>query len=62
MISRRALFFLVVAILCALLLPATPAEFRWVPWGAMGLALFWTIVIGLEDLSKFRSGRPERRR
>ena len=58
--SRRALFFFVVALVCLAIVPVTPAEFRWVPWGAAGLALFWTVVIGLEDLSKSRWARRSR--
>jgi len=29
--DRRAVFFLVAALVCALLIPATDDEFRWVP-------------------------------
>ncbi len=60
MLSRRALFFLVLAVVSAAMIPVTPAEFRWVAWGAMGLALFWTVAIGLEDV--MRSNRRERPR
>jgi predicted Na+-dependent transporter len=57
-LSRRALLFLVLAVVSAVMVPVTPAEFRWVAWGATGLALFWTVVIGLEDVT--RSSRRER--
>src|SRR5438105_3908499 len=42
--GRRPLFFAVVAILCLVLIPATPAEFRWVNYFSTGLALFWAVV------------------
>ncbi len=29
--DRRALFFMVSAVVCAALIPATPADLRWVP-------------------------------
>jgi len=56
--GRRPLFFAVVAILCLVLIPATPAEFRWVNYFSTGLALFWAVVLGLEVVAG--RGRGER--
>jgi len=60
LIGRRAVFFLVVAIMCALLIPAAPAEFRWVNLVMIGIALFWTIMLAGEDLAR-RRARSRRR-
>ena len=53
-IGRRPLFFAVVALVCVVLLPATPAEFRWVNVSMALLAGFWTIALALEDLAHTR--------
>jgi intracellular septation protein A len=59
-VSRRPLFFFGVGLVCLVLVPFTPAEFRWVNYAMFGLAIFWTIVLGLEELVNLREG--ERRR
>jgi ABC-type transport system involved in cytochrome c biogenesis permease component len=48
--SRRALFFLAVAVVFLLMIPPTPLEFRWLNLAMAGLALFWAALLGIEDL------------
>jgi hypothetical protein len=55
-ISRRALFFLGVAIVFLLMIPPTPPEFRWLNLAMGGLALFWAALLAIEDLSNRRHG------
>jgi ABC-type transport system involved in cytochrome c biogenesis permease component len=55
-ISRRALFFLGVAVVFLLMIPPTPREFRWLNLAMAGLALFWAILLAIEDLSNRRHG------
>ena len=49
-LGRRSIFFAVTAFVCLALVPAAPSEFRWVVWFTAGLAAFWAIVVGAEDL------------
>jgi hypothetical protein len=58
-IGRRPLFFLVCALVCIALLPATPAEFRWVNLGCAGLAVFWAVLLAIEDVAGARRGKPD---
>ncbi len=62
-IGPRPLFFGLVAIVCLALLPFTPAEFRWVNWSMTALALFWAVMLGIEELVAARDlrRRGERR-
>jgi hypothetical protein len=57
-IGRRAAFFAIMAAVCAALVPATPPEFRWVAWFGAGLATFWGVALGAEDIA--RGGRRGR--
>ena len=57
LIGRRALFFLACAVVCALLIPPTPDEFRWVNLTMIGLALFWAVLLAAEDVAR-RRRRP----
>ena len=57
-IGRRPVFFAVVAMVCLVLLPVTPSEFRWVNYAMAGLAAFWAVALAIEDLSHTR--RDER--
>ena len=59
-IGRRPLFFLIAALICLALAPATPAELRYVNWATAGLGAFWGIVLALEEL--FGPGRSQRSR
>lgn len=59
--GRRALFFLGVMATCLVMIPATPAEFRWVNYSMAGLALFWGIAAGIEDMASRREGRRHAR-
>ncbi len=61
LIGRRPLFFLVVAVVCAVLIPATPAEFRWVNLAMGGLALFWCVMFVGEDVARRRTALRRRR-
>ena len=56
--GRRPLFFGATCLICLLLIPATPAEFRWVNYVAAGLAAFWAVMMGIEVL--LGRGRGER--
>jgi len=59
LIGRRPLFFLACALVCALLIAPTPAEFRWVNLTMIGLALFWAVMVAGEDFARRRRrGRP----
>ena len=53
-ISRRALFFLGVALVFVLMIPPTPPEFRWLNLAMAALALFWATLLAIEDLSNRR--------
>ncbi len=57
LVGRRPLFFLGCAIVCALLIAPTPAEFRWVNLAMIGLALFWAVLLSAEELAKARRRR-----
>ncbi len=56
-IGRRSLFFLALAIVCALMIPVMPAEFRWVNLTMIGIALFWAVMMAGEELARRRRGR-----
>ena len=56
--GRRPLFFAVVSVVCLVLTPATPSEFRWVNYSMGGLAAFWAVALALELLAS--RGRGER--
>ena len=49
--DRRAIFFVSAAIVCALLIPATDTEFRWVP---IATAIVY-VVLALASLLDARS-------
>jgi len=59
-LGRRTLFFAATALICALLVPAMPSEFRWVAWFSAGLGAFWAVAMAFEDLGT--PGRPKPRR
>jgi hypothetical protein len=50
-IGRRPLFFAALALLCLIMLEPTPAQYRWVNLFGAGLALFWAIMLYLEERS-----------
>jgi hypothetical protein len=56
-IGRRPMFFLGCAVVCALLIAPTPAEFRWVNLAMIGLALFWAVLLSVEELARGRRRR-----
>ena len=61
-IGRRPLFFFAAALACALLVPATPPELRWVNWVTAGIGAFWAVVLALEELlGPGGGGRKQRR-
>jgi hypothetical protein len=53
-LSRRTLFFLLLAVICLAMIPMTPTEFRVLNLAMAGLALFWAVALALEDLSHAR--------
>jgi len=53
-VGPRPLFFGLLAIVCAVLLPFTPSEFRWVDWAMIVLALFWAVMLGIEEIVQAR--------
>lgn len=59
-IGRRPLFFLALCVTCLLLLPPTPAEFRWLNLAMAGLALFWATAFTIEDLLNARRNESPR--
>jgi len=56
-IGRRPLFFLATALVCLAILPVTPPEFRWVNLGCAGLAVFWAVLLTIEDVAGARRGQ-----
>jgi len=56
-LGRRPIFFAVTSVICLLLVPAMPSEFRWVAWFSAALGAFWAIAMSLEDLSM--PGQPK---
>src|SRR2546422_762931 len=50
--GARRVFLLIGGFGCAPVVPATPPEFRWVAWLAAGLATFWGVALGAEDIAK----------
>ena len=61
-IGRRPLFFLATAIVCVLMMPPTPGEFRWVNVSMAILASFWAVLLGIEDVVVHRERPPDARR
>ena len=53
-IGRRPVFFTMLGIVCLVLLPATPAEFRWLNVAMALLASLWALALALEDLTNTR--------
>jgi len=60
-ISRRALFFFAVAAVFLLMIPPTPNEFRWLNLVMAGLALFWAVLLSVEDVAGDRRARDRSR-
>jgi hypothetical protein len=58
-IGRRALFFLATGLVCLLVIPPTPNEFRWVNLAMAGLAFFWCILLTIQDVASHRGGSRE---
>jgi intracellular septation protein A len=59
--GRRPLFFFFLGLICLLLTPVTPGEFRWVNYSMFGLAVFWTIALGLEEVGNLHEGEGRNR-
>ncbi len=49
--SRRSLFFAALALLSLIMLEPTPAAYRWVNLLSAALALFWAVMLFLEERS-----------
>jgi hypothetical protein len=47
--SRRVVFFAGAALLCALLVPVSPADLRWVPITVSAVYVVIAALTGLED-------------
>ncbi len=60
-IGGRPLFFAALCVICLVLVPVTPAEFRWVNYVMAGLALFWAILLAIEEISAANAARRRRR-
>ena len=56
--DRRFWFFLAAAAACGLLVPPTPAEFRWVPKMLVVIYVVLAALVALETLSRPRNGGP----
>lgn len=54
------MFFAAMAVICALLVPAMPSEFRWVAWFSAALGAFWAVAMALEDVVTPGKPRPRR--
>ncbi len=61
-IGRRPLFFAALALLSLLMLEPTPAAYRWVNLFAAALALFWAVMLYLEERSFLRVTPPPKER
>jgi len=61
-IGRRPLFFLGTAAVCIALLPVSPEEFLWVNLACAGLAMFWALLLAIEELAADRRARSRRER
>jgi len=60
-VSRRAAFFLAVALTCLLLLPPTPSDLRWINLSMAALASFWCLMFAGEDIARQRGAERARR-
>jgi hypothetical protein len=62
-LGRRTLFFLILGVICLVMIPPTPSEFRALNVGMAFLAFFWAVALALEDLANARTagrrGRPD---
>ena len=56
-VGRRVVFFLAIAGICLLLAPVTPTEFRFLNEWMAGVATFWAVAIGIEDVLHARDLR-----
>jgi hypothetical protein len=57
-LSRRTLFFLALAAICLVMVIPTPEAYRWVDFAAAGLAIFWAVLLGVEDIAARRPKGP----
>ena len=60
-VGRRSLFFSTLALICFVLVPFCPPEFRWVAWGAGGLAALWAVLLGIEGFTRPHTERRQGR-
>ena len=61
-IGRRPLFFLILAAVCLVLILPTPAEFRWVNLAMGGLAVFWAVLLAMEEISGVNDAKRRSKR
>ena len=53
-IGRRPLFFAALGVVCLVILPVTPSEFRWLNLSMAGLAAFWAVTLAIEEIAAAR--------
>ena len=58
-ISRRALFFFVVAAVFLVMIPPTPPEYRWLNLVMAGISVFWAVLLWIEEASHRRGALDE---
>jgi hypothetical protein len=57
-LGRRPAFFLLLGAVCLALFAVTPGELRWVNVSMTSVAVFWGILLGLDELlGRGRGGR-----
>ena len=58
-ISRRALFFFAVMGVFLVMIPLTPAEYRWLNLVMAGLSAFWAVLLWIEQGSNRKGALDE---
>jgi len=61
-LSRRPLFFALVATVALLMVPATPSEFWMVNWFCAGVGALWAVGLAVEEISAQRDRRKREER
>ena len=56
LVGRQSLFFFGLGVLCSVTYPVAPAEFHGIILGAVGVAWFWAVMLGIENLLARRRG------
>lgn len=61
-LSRRPYFFAILCLVALLMIPATPSDFWGVNYFCSGLAAFWAVALGLEEILAQRQSRRREER